>query len=231
MKTLFVTENQKNVVRIHQTCHHENKLPFTFKLPLFMNTALYDNTYNPVHVKNNDAYSLQVLDQAILEVNRLLLKEDFYKQIAALPPFAYATVSPPVIAAKMRGAGIVVKVDVYYSICAEKEIDSFDNEQNPEEIFINYWTIDRSVASICNTIVHGCVHAVNAVSGDCYFGHGSVLTDIVPNAAPYAIGALAETIIDGTTAQPYNLHHDPYEARLRTIKHEISTGKRSNRLF
>ncbi len=187
-------------------------------------TILNSDIFNPIHANYVDEYPLAVVTDAVLAANMLLMKDEFYKRVAALSPFAMATVSPTIIAALLRSAGIGITVGVYYSICPDKKIDGFDNECNPNEVFLNFWTLDRSIASLCNTIVHGCVHAVNAQCSDYYFGHGDEHAADNDASAPYAIGSLAESMIGNP--QPYALHHDPYEGRIRQIKQCIRSMPR-----
>ncbi len=172
--------------------------------------------FDPIHLEYIDDYPLSAVQDAVLATNMLLKRDEFYKRIAALSPLSLATVSSADIASMMRSSGISITVGVYYSICPDKKIDGFDNECNPNEIFINFWTLDRSIASLCNTIIHGCVHAVNALHKNVFFGHGNVLSGSPEATAPYVIGGLAEAMIGG--AQPYSLQHDPYEGRIRHIK-------------
>src|SRR4051812_35363462 len=102
---------------------------------------------------------LQVYEAAS-KVNELLESDEFYERIAEHPDFDLADVSPATIAVLIRKAHLDMTVDLYYALNPLKNIDGYDDTRNPSVIHLNIWKIDRPVASICNSMIHACVHAV-----------------------------------------------------------------------
>jgi hypothetical protein len=156
--------------------------------------------------------------EAITKVNELFGTEAFYQQLAELPDFDMADVSPVTIAALIKKARLDMSLDLYYALNPLKNIDGYDDIRTPSVIHMNLWRIDRPVPSLCNTLVHATVHAVNAFYDRFYFGHGDLPGVAKHNTAPYRIGALAEYMISGEE-QPYNLmEHDSFEAPKKAMK-------------
>jgi hypothetical protein len=153
---------------------------------------------------------LQVCDAAA-KVNSLLANEEFYERIAEHPDFDMADISPSTIAVLMRKARLDMTIDLYYAVNPLKNIDGYDDLHNASVIHMNIWKIDRPVASLCNSIVHACVHAVNAFYDRCYFGHDLIPGMPIENTAPYAIGAIAECMISNEEKPFIIMEHDFFD--------------------
>ena len=147
------------------------------------------------------------LQEAVIKVNELFRTEQFYDNIASHHAFDMADTPPQTIAVLMRKASLDMYVDLYYSMSPIKNIDGYDDMDTPSLIHINIWKLDRPVASICNTLVHSCVHAVNAYHNQYYFGHGNEPVAGKENTAPYRIGAIAQHMI-AKEEIPFTLEHD-----------------------
>lgn len=148
-----------------------------------------------------------VVREAVCKANQLLRNDEFYHRIAELSYFDMADIAPEQVAWLMRNASLKMEVDLYYALSPINNIDLYDDEENPNIIHMNIWQLNRSAASICNTLLHSCVHAVNALCKDYYFGHGDSDPAGKELTAPYRIGAIAEEMIDGRL-QTQTLMHD-----------------------
>jgi len=151
-------------------------------------------------------------------VNELLATEEFYNNIACLNNFDLADASPQLIADLMRKASIDMTIDLYYAFNPIKNIDSYDDLADPSVIHMNIWKIDRPVASICNALIHSCVHAVNAYHNKYYFGHGDMSLKGKENTAPCKIGVLAEQMISKGMAAYIPFEHDILTSGVKPIK-------------
>jgi len=158
------------------------------------------------------------LQQAVIKTNELLRTREFYDQIAAHPGFDMADINPMAISELMSRANINMAVDLYYSISPFRNIDGYDDAENPALIHINIWTIQRPVASLCNTLVHSCVHAVNALNDRYYFGHGDITLDGKENTAPYQIGSIAQDMISKGETRYIPLEHDMFRTGVKYLK-------------
>jgi hypothetical protein len=165
---------------------------------------LKTNDMNPISIHYDGMRPY--LQEATERVNLLFREELFYSMIAAHPWYAMADVSPDEIAAFIRQAGLNMSIDLYYAMSPLKEIDGYDDVRDPNVIHMNIWKIERPVASICNTLVHACVHAVNALHDRHYFGHGEG-HEGMEQTAPYKIVELAQMYIASDT-QVLPMEHD-----------------------
>ena len=136
--------------------------------------------------------NFNTVKEAAMMANDVLRDEEFYKQIALHPFFDRCNTTPATIARLMRESAFTMTVDLYYALSPVKNIDGYDDPENPFVIHMNVWKIDRSPESMCNTIIHACVHAVNAYFEEYEFGHGDHSLNGKENTAPYWIGALAQ---------------------------------------
>ncbi len=74
---------------------------------------------------------------------------------------------------------------------------AYVDDDYPNTVFLNSRKLDRDISEIVNTIVHECVHAVDAALTNVSFGHGDNNWRGKGNSAPYWIGNLAESILSG----------------------------------
>ena len=104
-----------------------------------------------------------IVQQAVCMTNQLLRDIRFYERIATLPQFDMADVPPAELARLMYKTDIKIKVELYNAISPVENIDLYADDAHPNILQLNIWTLNRPVASVCNILLHGCVHAVNAV--------------------------------------------------------------------
>jgi hypothetical protein len=164
-------------------------------------------------IKQTGAPANRKVKDAVAECNQLLRDLDFYEAVAVQPGFMLASHSPAAIAELMRTSKFSMRVGLYHAANALGAIDGYDDLEDPLCIHLNIWRLDRSVASICNTLLHACVHAVNAKVNQSYlsqyyFGHGPARTPGKEKSAPYAIGAVAQQLLSGGDAILLPLEHD-----------------------
>jgi hypothetical protein len=139
----------------------------------------------------------QQLRKAVFKTNEVLRSSEFYAAIAACGAFDLADIAPADIAELLKYTALSVKVDVYYSISPIERIDGYDDPEQPRVVNLNLWHLNRPVESICNSLVHGCLHALNSIYPDFKFGHGDYHLAGKENTAPYRIGAVAEKLLSG----------------------------------
>lgn len=162
-----------------------------------------------------------IVQEAVAKTNKLLQNDRFYENVTRHSQFDLATISPAEIALLMRITPIKMEVDLYYAVSPVKNIDQYDDDTNPHIIHMNIWKLERPVASICNTLLHSCVHAVNARYSKYYFGHGDNSLVGKENTAPYLIGSLAEKMLDGHKIYNVPLEHDVIMPGTRVIKDHL----------
>jgi len=179
------------------------------------------------NIRTNFPY-IQVAE-AMQKVNELFASEAFYERIAAHEDFDLADVSPETIASLMRKARLDMSIDLYYAHNPLDNIDGYDDVKTPSVIHMNIWTISRPVASLCNSMVHATVHAVNAFYDRCYFGHDDIPGYNKENTAPYAIGAIAERMIAGDDKPCLMLEHDAFDTLIKATREPaiLSFGTRA----
>jgi hypothetical protein len=171
-----------------------------------------------ITIKHTGTHANRKVKDAVEEANQLLRSLELYDAIAAQPGFMLASHSPSVIAELMRAARFSMRLGLYHSENPLDAIDGYDDLEDPLLIHLNIWRLDRSPASICNSLLHACVHAVNAnvnhsFLSQYYFGHGPACTPGKERSAPYAIGAVAQRLLSGDDAVLLPLEHDGQMAR------------------
>ena len=148
------------------------------------------------------------LREAVYKTNQLLRTETFYEKITAVEQFHMADIQARDIAWLIKNTKIHMQVDLYYAISPLKNVDIYDDASAPDIINMNLWRLDRPVASLCNSLLHGCVHAVNARYDQYYFGHGDSNPEGKEHTAPYLIGQIGEEMIAGREKADIYLQHD-----------------------
>jgi len=188
-----------------------------------------DNMTGNIYIDSSGVRNFIQVQQATQMANKILRNDEFYLRIALQDSFDLADAAPETIAVLMRHASIRMYISLYHALSQEKNFDGYDDEEHPSIIHLNIWKMDRSPASICNTIIHSCVHAVNAQNNQYYFGHGDNSLQGKENTAPYWIGALAQKIASSEDTVIIPMEHDHYEPRLREVKKKydfLSPAKR-----
>lgn len=153
--------------------------------------------------------SNDIIEAGIMNVNRLFTHIPFLDAIYNYKKFDMATVSPKVITDLFCNTDLHLAVDTYWPLRFSSKADAYDDRLNPAVIHLNRLKLNRPVHSICNTLVHQCVHALNACYPTLYFGHGNNEHDGKENTAPFRIAGLAQQIIakDEKVVQPM-LHEE-----------------------
>lgn len=146
--------------------------------------------------------------EAVSKANALLQNEQFYQAIMQQSRFDMADISPVEIAVMMRNANISMQVELYYAMSPVKNIDGYQDPEHPGVLFLNIWQLERPLASVCNTLVHGCVHQVNARYQQYSFGHGDSTPSGKENTAPYFIGHLAQRMVSTHATDYIPMVHD-----------------------
>ncbi len=173
----------------------------------------YTRSLNSLFVEQAGPHRFIRVTEAINMANELLQNEEFYYEIASHPGFDGADVSPEIIAGLLCETQVKISVELYYAKDAHRNIDLYDDLLNPSRAHLNIWTINRSAASICNSIIHACVHAVNAYNPHYEFSHGEASPKANANTAPFWIGGLAQKMVSGNEAILLPLEHDPEPPR------------------
>lgn len=171
-----------------------------------------------INISYTGARNFSQVHKAVVSANEVLHNDLFYHCISIHKKFDLANVSPSTISELIRNTRLSISVSMYYSLSPLKNYDGYDDTDNPCCIHLNAWKIDRSVASICNTIIHGCIHAVNARYPQYSFGHGDMSSIGKENTAPYWIGALAEQLTSHDNMTTTQLEHDQYEPLAKDIR-------------
>ena len=135
--------------------------------------------------------------KAVHQANELLRNPTFYVELAKAPQFSNADISPAELADIMSQCGLSVYIDLYYAFNPTGNVDGFDDPEEPGCVHLNIWRLDRPIHSICNSLLHGCVHAVNALLPHRSFGHGDFTLAGKETTAPVYVGMLAEKLISG----------------------------------
>lgn len=167
------------------------------------------------HLTNDNAITIDYkgfrenMRLAVFKVNQLLRNEKFFNQIRRQQSFDMADISPSHIADLIENASIKMTVDLYYSLSPFNEAYGYDNLEDPRIIPLNVWQIERPIASLCNTMVHACVHATNILYPQYSFGHDDRNYDL-ENTAPYKIGCLAQQFISGDDTTFEYMKHEEY---------------------
>lgn len=159
--------------------------------------------------------------EAIILANEVLQNQEFYCRIAAHDAFDMADVSPDIVAELMFETQVRMTVQPYYAINSHLHVDGYDDGNCPSAIPLNIWQLNRPAASICNSLIHRCVHAVNEYNSQYSFGHGRLGAAGAANTAPFWIGALAESMVSGNEMRPFGLEHDAEQALRKNKSREI----------
>jgi len=148
------------------------------------------------------------LKLAVNNVNNLLQQEYFYQGIMRHANFDMCDITPRQLAGLMRISDIRMSIDLYYSLKPFSKAVSYDDAEDATVIHLNKWNLNRSVESLCNTLMHQCIHAVNELFPQFSFGHGDSATAGKENTAPYWIAALAQRLISDDNSLYEALNHE-----------------------
>jgi hypothetical protein len=145
--------------------------------------------------------------EAVKHVNKLLRSKQFYERISSHPRFDRADINPATVAMLMQKSAIEMKIEFYFSR-RRGTAWGYDDKQRPDTIHLNVWNLERPVPSLCNQMVHSCIHAVNAENPQFSFDHDEPGNHALENAAPNWIGCLAEKMISGDETRSEIMQHE-----------------------
>lgn len=145
---------------------------------------------------------------AVRNVNVLFQYYHFYHCIRQHLRFDMSDISPRQIARLLEHTELTLTVDLYYSVNPFSKALSYDDPEKPNVIHLNKWNLNQSLGSLCNTIVHQCIHALNAQHPHFNFGHSITDTAAQYNTAPYWIANLAQQIILRDKTAREALYHE-----------------------
>lgn len=152
--------------------------------------------------------SNQQVESAVDLVNTLFPFESFLQKISYHPHFDLADVSPTEVANLIVQSDVHMSVDMYFSLQQSNDAFCYDDPDDATRIHLNQWTISRSVDSICNTIVHQCIHALNAANPNCYFGHGDNNSIGKEQTAPYWIAGVVQKVVANDRDKYEPIYHE-----------------------
>lgn len=132
---------------------------------------------------------------AVLYTNYLFIYPPFLKAVCDNKYFDMADISPVHIAALLRYSKISISVDEYFSLSPSVKTYTYDDPQDKNKIHLNRRALSRPLHSICNTLMHQCVHAVDAFYSEYCFGHGDDNPLGKENTAPFRIAHIAQKIV------------------------------------
>lgn len=159
--------------------------------------------------------------EAIHKVNKLLSNEEFYESIEQHAYFNNSDISPKEIAYLLRNTNISIQIQLYYSMSPISKIDVYENPEQPHVLYLNIWQLERPIYSICNSIVHGCIHALNKMHPEYHFEHNNCPAVELANTAPFAIGRIAEVMLGGSTTTEVEYMHDGMDNNIKIIGDHI----------
>lgn len=159
-----------------------------------------------IRIKNSGQNT--AVRQAVARVNALFLDVHFYEAICRQEQFDMCDISPARLAGLIRSTRMDMKVDFYYSVFPFSKAVTYDDPENPQTIWLNKWNLDRSAASIANTLMHQCIHAVNTRYPELYFGHGDNNSYQKEDTAPYWIASLAQRMIQNDNSETELMQHE-----------------------
>lgn len=151
-----------------------------------------------------------IIEAAVMNVNKIFTHISFLDAIYNSKNFDMATISPQEITDLFCNTDLELTVDTYWPLRLSSMADAYDDRLNPAAIHLNRLNLNRPVHSVCNTLMHQSVHALNACYPSLYFGHGNDDPDGKENTAPFRIAGLAQQIVakDEKVVQPM-LHEAP----------------------
>lgn len=103
-----------------------------------------------------------------------------------------ADITPKKLSDIIQHTELQLSLDLYWPVPLTNTAYGYDDVQDAPVIHMNRLALNRPFHSICNTIMHQAVHAINAVHKNFSFGHGDNNPVGKEHTAPYCIAGLAE---------------------------------------
>ena len=131
----------------------------------------------------------QKIIEAVAEANKILASSDFLNRIDTIQKFDNTTYNGHQIISEMKSVN-TVEVSEYF------KRHTRTNAKTKTQIRINTAKLNRSLASIVNTLIHESIHATDwLVNKHWDYTHRTQYQEMPPISAPYVIGAMAESMI------------------------------------
>lgn len=135
------------------------------------------------------------LKAAVEYVNQIFGYEYFLNTIYKQKYFYMSDLTPKAIVDIIHDTDLFLSIELYCSLYLKDNALVYDDPEDARIIHLNKWTLNRPVHSLSNTLMHQCVHALNAAHPAHYFGHGDNNPVGKETTAPYWIAGLAQKII------------------------------------
>lgn len=137
----------------------------------------------------------ETVKAAITYVNSLFIYAPFLHTIHAQKQFDMATVSPQKIVQMIEKTDMQLCLDLYWPNSMTRSGYAYDDPLDADTLHLNRLALNRPVHSICNTLVHQCIHSLNARYPNTYFGHGNNKTEGKSKTAPIWIAGIAQKLV------------------------------------
>lgn len=132
----------------------------------------------------------------VLDVNKIINDELFYDYVVdKVLYFTHTTIDDVAFVNVMRNCDLKITLETYYKKWTKAR--AYFTKKYPAHIFINKAKLNRhpakeyNNASIINTIVHECIHAMDFCDKDHEYGHGTNDSGGKHLSVPYLVGKLA----------------------------------------
>lgn len=146
--------------------------------------------------------------KAAQKANELLQDNNFFQQIATHGKFDMSSATSTEVADVLKNAKFQMMIELYYPPNPLSKALAYDDPIHPLTIHLNARRLNRSIASICATIIHESVHAADAMESSFHFGHGDNSSNGKGNTAPYWIDNLAYSIVSNGQPAFIVFQHD-----------------------
>jgi hypothetical protein len=128
--------------------------------------------------------------ESVKKANEILADTGFYNQVNAIREFDNTVYSGHQILAEMKSIK-TVEITEYF------KRHTRTTAKTQTKISINTAKLNRSLASIVNTLVHESIHAADwLVNRHWNYTHKTQYEEIPPISAPYIIGSIAEGMVN-----------------------------------
>lgn len=129
---------------------------------------------------------------AVAFTNKLFTRTTFIKGVSELKKFDMANITPKKIIDMLHKTDLKLSIDLYWPVPFSSSAYAYDDINSAPVIHMNKLTLNRPIHSLCNTIMHQTIHALNAVHDKFYFGHGDNNATGKEYTAPYYMAGLAQ---------------------------------------
>lgn len=143
--------------------------------------------------------------------NSLFTSKEFNEGVSKLKEFHLADIAPKEILDMIYNTDLQLTIDLYWPVPFTSNAYGYDDKHKEPVIHINRLTLNRPMHSICNTIVHQAVHALNTAHENFSFGHGDDNPDGKEYTAPYFIAGVAQKLAASEDVNCDAMQHEAAE--------------------